>query len=133
MNGEAGFDRGCWFAIACFLGVFGGLCAAYIIGVPITFLLPILLVHFARYRGLGAQTMVWYGVGIALVPTWIIGASTVIDGRFDATGGMVVISVGLVLIATIMIAASQLNIVRGHRSDRGRRVRLASRIRGRDD
>lgn len=110
------FDRACWLALACGFGVFGGFAAAYLIGVPITLCLPIPLVRFAKYRGLGSQTMVWYGVGIALVPLWIVVvAPAMMDGRLDATSGQVVISAGVLVIAIMMITASRLRIVRRRR------------------
>jgi hypothetical protein len=108
-------DRMAWLGLSLGFGIFGGLCGAYLVGLPLTIGIPILLVRFARYRGWGSPTMVSYAVGVALVPVWIVGSQTFLETPNRPTSGSVVISGILVGVAMAMVLASRLRIVRRHR------------------
>lgn len=88
-------------------GIFGGFAGGYIIGLPLTLLIPVLPVRLARYQGLGSPALIAYAIGVLLAVAWLMGNSFFIYPRPHwPPVGVIVLSGILVMLAVLMIYAA---------------------------
>ena len=102
-----------WGFLVFSLGVFGGLAGVFIVGLPITLLLPVVLVAVGKRSNHGTLTILSYSAGLALVPPFVIWQQTA-DGHRPSVGASVVSGL-VVAIAVGMAFGSRLEVVRGSR------------------
>ena len=96
-----------WIVLSAGLGVFGGFAGEYIVGLPLTIVIPFLPVRMSRYQGLGPVALAAYAVGVLLAVTWCITNSFFIDSKPHwPPSGTITLSVFLLVLCGLMFYAA---------------------------
>lgn len=96
-----------WCGVCVIVGLLAGLLTAEIIGLPLAFLLPFVLVRLARRRGKGVATLLWYCAGFALAAFHVAQPALFPTADYYATDrGMTLAAAGVMVLITLMIASA---------------------------
>jgi hypothetical protein len=108
-------QRIAWYTLCGFVGLIGGVLSVEIVGAPLALLIPVFLVRFAKFHGLGGvATLLTYCATYGLLICWVASPAlfpssfaTVEDPR-----GLIVFAGVLLLIDAIMASFALLPVVR---------------------
>jgi hypothetical protein len=97
-----------WIILCAGLGIFGGFAGEYVLGLPLTILIPFLPVRMARFQGLGPVALIAYACGVLLAVAWSLTGSFFENLKPDwpPPSGTIVLSVFLVLLSGLMVYAA---------------------------
>jgi hypothetical protein len=99
---------GLWVVLCLGLGIFGGFAGEYVIGLPLTVLIPLLLVRIARFHGLGGTALIAYGFGILPAVAWALVNSFFVDAtpQWPPSTTTIAVSALLVILVSVMFYAA---------------------------
>lgn len=99
---------GAWCALCFGLGVFGGFAGEYVIGLPLTIVVPLLPVRVARFHGLGASALIAYALGILPAVAWALINTFFVDAIhvWPPSATTIAVSALLVVLVALMVYAA---------------------------
>lgn len=100
-----------WELLGFAVGIVGGIAGAFVFGLVVTLLLPVLLVALSRRHGKGSSTLLGYAAGLVIVSIWFLSVQTG-SGKTPAEGAIIIIGI-MVAIAIATAFASRTRFVRG--------------------
>lgn len=105
-----------WELLGFAIGVVGGLAGAFVYGLVVTLLLPVLLVALSRRHGKGTSTLLCYAAGLVIIAVWLLSIQTG-SGTPPAGGALIVIGI-IVVVALVTALVSRTRLVRGTERER---------------
>ena len=100
-----------WELLGFAVGIVGGVAGAFVFGLVLTLLLPVLLVAVSRRPGKGPPTLLGYAGGLVIVAVWLLSLQTG-SGKTPAGGAFIIIG-AIVAIAIMIVFVSRTRLVRG--------------------